>query len=105
MENGYMLRLEHTEFVKRMEDEHNRVNHRLATLENGHKQMQELVNSVGKMAVSIENMCGEIHHQGKRLERLEEIPNKSWNTIKNGLYNAIGATIGGAVIAGIIYFL
>ncbi len=105
MENSYISRREHDEFVRRMDDEHKRMNHRLVTLENGQKQMQELITNVGKMAVSIENMCGEIRSQGKRLERLEEIPNKSWNTIKNGLYNAIGATIGGAIIAGILFFI
>lgn len=105
MENNYISRREHDEFVRRMDDEHKRMNHRIITLENGHKQMQDLVNNVGKMAVSIENMCGEIHSQGKRLERLEEVPSKSWNTIKSGLYNAIGATIGGAVIAGIMFFM
>ena len=101
----YISRAEHNEYAKRMEDEHKRVHNRLVTLENAHKQMQDLINNVGKMAVSMENMCSEIQSQGNRLERLEKIPSQSWNTIKNGLYNAIGATIGGAIIAGIMFFM
>ncbi len=105
MDNNFISRAEHNEFVKRMEDEHKRMNRRLIGLESGQKQMQDLINNVGKMAVSMENMCGEIRSQGERLERLEEVPNKSWNTIKNGLYNAIGAAIGGAIIASIVFFI
>lgn len=105
MENNYISRSEHTEFVKRMDDEHKRINHRVFELEKASTQMHQLITNVSKMTVSLENMCDEIKSQGNRLERLEQLPNKSWNTIKNGLYNAIGATIGGAIIVGILYFM
>lgn len=103
--DDYITRREHDEFVRRMEDEHERINKRLTNHDKATKELQQLVNAVGKMAVNMENMLTEIKSQGARLESLEEYENKSWNTIKNGIFNAIGATIGGAIIAAIIFFL
>ncbi len=103
--DDYITRREHDEFVRRMEDEHERINKRLTNHDKATKELQQLVNAVGKMAVNMENMLTEIKSQGARLESLEEYENKSWNTIKNGIFNAIGAAIGGAIIAAIIFFL
>ncbi len=104
MEN-YITRAEHTEYVKRMEDEHKRLNNRLVTVEDATKDMHELIKNVGIMATNMEHMVNEQRNQSERLERLEKIPVNSWNTVKNGVYNAIGASIGGAIIAAIFFFL
>lgn len=103
--DDYITRREHDEFVKRMEDEHERISKRLTNHDKATKELQQLVNAVGKMAVNMENMLTEIQSQGVRLKNLEEYENKTWNTIKNGVYNAIGAAIGGGIIAAIIFFL
>ncbi len=100
-----ITRAEHEEFVKRMDDEHKRINNRLITVEKACQDMQALINNVGKMAVNMEHMVDEQRSQSERLERLEKLPLKNWNTVKNGVYNAIGASIGGAVVAAIMYFL
>lgn len=100
-----ITRAEHNEFLRRMEDEHRRINRRIENLEEANIQNQELVANVGKMAANMEHMVEEQQKQGKRLEALEEVPNKSWNTVKNGLLNAIGAAIGGAILAVILYFM
>ena len=105
MDNNYISRAEHDEFVKRMDDEHRRMNNRIVILEKSGQQMQSLINNVGKMAVNMEHMVEEQRSQSERLERLEELPLNNWNIVKSGVYNAIGASIGGAIIAAILFFL
>ncbi len=105
MDNNYISRAEHDEFVKRMDDEHRRMNNRIVILEKSGQQMQSLINNVGKMAVNMEHMVEEQRSQSERLERLEKLPLNNWNIVKSGVYNAIGASIGGAIIAAILFFL
>lgn len=87
MENNYISRLEHTEFVKRMEDEHKRLGHRLNDCERVAHDIHELVKNVGIMASNMEHLAKAQQDQNDRLERLEKIPSQSWNTIKNGRRN------------------
>ncbi|MBQ8538890.1 MAG: hypothetical protein IJ433_04500 [Ruminococcus sp.] len=105
MQAEYIHRAEHEEFVKRMDDEHKRMNNRIVILEKSSQEMQALINNVGKMAVIMEHMVEEQRSQSERLERLEKLPLNNWNIVKNGVYNAIGASIGGAIIAAILYFM
>ncbi|MBQ7965870.1 MAG: hypothetical protein IJ331_07310 [Ruminococcus sp.] len=105
MDNNYISRAEHDEYVKRMDDEHRRMNNRIVILEKSGQQMQSLINNVGKMAVNMEHMVEEQRSQSERLERLEKLPLNNWNIVKSGVYNAIGASIGGAIIAAILFFL
>ena len=105
MEVEYIQRAEHEEFVKQMDDEHKRMNNRIVILEKSNCEMQALVNNVGKMAVNMEHMLEEQRSQSERLEHLEKLPLNNWNIVKNGVYNAIGASIGGAIIAAILYFM
>ena len=51
-----ITRAEHTEFLKRMEDEHKRLSRRIDVLEKDNAQNQSLIVSVEKMAVNMENM-------------------------------------------------
>lgn len=105
MSTEYITRGEHEEYVKRMADEHTRINRRLEGFEKQFLQMQEMSTNVGKLAVNMEHMLEEQREQGSRLTRLEEAPNQAWATIKHGLFNAVGAAIGGAIIAAIIFFI
>ncbi len=105
MDVDYISRREHDEFVKRMDDEHKRMNNRIVILEKSGEQMQALIANVGKMAVNMEHMVEEQRNQSERLERLENIPNQNWNVIKNSVFGALGAAVGGAIISAIIFFL
>jgi hypothetical protein len=80
--DNYISRAEHAEFVKRMEDEHTRMNKRFAMHEKTAEQMQELINNVGIMATNMKHMIEEQKSQGERLERLESVPANSWNSVK-----------------------
>ena len=100
----YISRREHDEFVKRMEDEHGRMNHRLKDLENIAKEMQEMNTNIGKLATNMENILKEQQEQSRRLDDFEKDKNSNWQSLKKGLFNAIGAAVGGAVIAAILFF-
>lgn len=101
----FIPRVEHEEFAKRIDDEQNRQNHRIAELEKVTKEINALTVSVGKMAVSVETMAKELGTQGKRLDDLENVPGKNWTTLQTGIINALAAAIGGGLIAAIISFM
>lgn len=93
MEQEVIKRNEHEEFVKRMEDEHKRQNHRIDALEEAVRQYGALTISVEKMAVSMQQMLNEQKAQGERLEVLESRDGEMWR-------KALSYTV--TVIIGII---
>lgn len=101
----YVSRKEHEEFVRRIEDEESRQNHRLAELEKTTKEITSLTLSVEKIAMSTEAMAKELNQQGKRLKELEDIPGDNWTSMKSGIINAIAAAVGGGLIAAILNFI
>ncbi len=101
----YISRREHDEFVKRMDDEHNRMNRRLVNLEKSDEKMQEMNKNIGELALNMKHILEEQRKQGDRLDAFEKDKNSNWQSLKKGLFNAIGAALGGAVIAAIIYFI
>ena len=86
-----ITRAEHNEFVKRMEDEHKRMNHRLSNTE-------KLLAAVEKLALSMENMQKEQRNQGERLEKLEGRDGEMWRKVVG---HVITATI--SIILGFIF--
>lgn len=94
MEGNFINRNEHDEFVKRMEAEHDRQNHRITELEKFFKQINDLTVSVGKMAVSMEQMLIEQQSQGERLEVLESRDGEKWRSVSSHIITAIvGAVV------------
>lgn len=73
-----LTRAEHMEFVKRMEDEHERQNKRISQLEKDVKENNKLLVSVDRLATSMEIMQTEQVNQGKRLEKLESRDGENW---------------------------
>lgn len=80
MENG-ISREEHEEFMRRMEDEHKRINHRVGDLEETVRQIGALTASVEKLALSVENMAKTQSKQGERLEELESRDGAMWRKV------------------------
>ena len=92
-ENG-ISREEHEEFRRRMEDEHKRINHRIAELEETVRQIGELTASVQKLALSVESMAKTQNKQGERLEELESHDGKMWRKVSGYIITMlIGAVI------------
>lgn len=98
MEGEFISRREHAEYVKRMEDEHKRLNKRLEVVEDALSENTQLTISVNKMATNMEHMFNEQQEQGKRLTELESRDGKKWRAITSH----IGTAIVGAVVT---YFL
>ncbi len=105
MDNNYISRTEHNEYVKRMEDEHKRLNTRILILEKSSVQMHELVKNVGIMATNMKHMAKLQNDLNDRLERLEQVPSNNFNVIKNSIFAAIGASIGGAIVSALLFFM
>lgn len=84
-------RAEHDEFVRRMEDEHNRQDRRLELLEEDVKETRRLVGSVERLATNMETMAQEQAKQGKRLETLENRDGEKWRKM---VWYAITTTAG-----------
>jgi len=92
----------HEEFVKRIDAEDNRQNKRIEIIEAKQAQISELVASVKVLAANVENIAKEINKQSQRLDEIEGIPKKRWETIVACIITGLlGAAIS-AVIAGII---
>lgn len=91
----YLTRLEHEEFTKRMEEEHNHQNRRITDVEDNLRQIQELTISIERMAINVECVVKELKRQGDRLEMLESRDGDNWrNMIRYLMTASIGVIIG-----------
>ena len=80
---------------KRIEAEDNRQNRRLEIIEKNVQQIQELVTSVEKMAISLQSMVKEQEQQGQRLEALENRDGEMWRKVTGHIVTVIiGIVIG-----------
>lgn len=92
----------HNEFVKRIDAEDSRQNKRIEIIEAKQAQISELVASVKVLAANVENIAKEINKQSQRLDEIEGIPKKRWETIVACIITGLlGAAIS-AIVAGII---
>ena len=90
-----ITRAEHEEFRRRLEEENNRQDKRIALLEENTKQIGSLTVSVEKLAQSIELMVKEQEKQGRRLEVLESRDGEQWRKVVGYAVTAIiGAVLG-----------
>lgn len=81
MENEYLLKSVHDEFAKRVEEENDRQNHRLANLENAVQQIAGLASAVERLAINMEHMAKEQQKQGDRLGVLEGRDGEKWRSV------------------------
>lgn len=76
--NNPLTRAEHNEFAKRMEDEHNRQNKRIAELETKAEENNKLLTSIEKLATNVENIQKQLSAQGCKIEKLESRDGENW---------------------------
>lgn len=86
-----ITRAEHNEFVKRMEDEHRRMNKRICDVEAKSNTLLELTASVESIAKSVETLT-------RKVEELERKPSENWNTVMKAALTAVGSALGGGII-------
>lgn len=90
-----ITRAEHEEFAKRMNEEHIRQNHRISNLEKALEQNNQLLVSVEKLALNMENMQKEQKEQGERLDSLESRDGEMWRKVTGYIITTVvGIVIG-----------
>ena len=87
-------RKEHEEFAKRIDEENNRQNHRIETLEETVRQISELTATVKELAVNMKNMLTEQEKQGARLTKIEGKDGEMWRTVVSHILTAV---VGGVI--------
>ena len=98
MNSGYLLHVEHEEFAKRIEEEHQRINHRLKHLEDQEKLQTEVLLAIKEQTMEIKELKKAVLQQDERLETLENRDGESWRNFKWYIF----LTIAGAVIGYIV---
>lgn len=94
-----IIRAEHEEFVRRMDAENARQNHRIDALEEEVKKASDMVANVERLAVSMESMAKEQEKQGKRLEVLESRDGQMWRKVTTYAITAIISIVLGFIFA------
>lgn len=95
MSDSSIMRAEHEEFVRRMEEEHKRQNKRLDLLEKQTEQITDIAMSTKELAISVKHMAEEQREQGNRLEKLEGRDGEMWRKVVGYVITAvIGILIG-----------
>ncbi len=102
MSEQYVTLEVHNEFVKRIDAEDSRQNKRIEIIEAKQAQISELVASVQVLAANVENIAKEINKQSQRLDEIEGIPKKRWETIIACIITGILSAVISAVISGMI---
>lgn len=112
MDENYITRTEHDEFARRIDDENDRQNHRIASLEESIKEIHGLTVSVERMAVNMENMLAAIERQGtliekqnSRIDEIEREPAKDHKQIKMAIISAIIGSIVTAIVGAVLVLL
>lgn len=90
-----ITRAEHEEFRKRLEEQNQRQDKRIALLEENVRQIGALTTSVEKLALSMESMAKEQERQGERMEVLEGRDGEMWRKVVGYIATAvIGIVLG-----------
>ena len=86
-------RAKHNEIVKRMEDEHTRINQRVAELETVVKKINDLTISISEMSTSMKQMIEELRNQGGRLEELESRDGEMWRKVVGHVITCVAGIV------------
>jgi predicted RNase H-like nuclease (RuvC/YqgF family) len=88
MSDEYVRKDVHEEFVKRMEEEDNRQNHRISKLELAIESISSIATSVERLATNMEHMVREQARQGEnlndqsdRIRKLEDRDGEIWRKV------------------------
>lgn len=88
-------RAEHEEFMRRMEDEHKRIHHRITEVETTVKGIHDLAASVERLATSVEQIAQVQHDHTEQIDRLESRDGEMWRKVVGYAATAIiGIVIG-----------
>ena len=102
MSDEYVRKDVHEEFVKRMEEEDNRQNHRITKLELAIESISSIATSVERFATNMEHMVREqarqgenLNDQSERIRKLEDRDGEMWRKVVSHIViSAISIIIG-----------
>ncbi len=90
-----VMRREHEQVVRRLDEENDRQNHRIAVLEKNVQEISQLTSSVKELAVNMNHMVKEQEKQGAKLEALEGRDGQKWRSVTTYvLTTVIGVVVG-----------
>lgn len=95
MEDKFLLRREHEEFSKRMEDDHERMKARIKNLEVMNKQINDLIIATNEIAISVKNLTEAQKAQSIRLQSLENRDGENWRKLIGYLITTIAGILVG----------
>lgn len=90
-----ITRAEHEEFMRRMDDEHKRIHHRITDVETTVKGIHDLATSVERLAASVEQMAHIQHEHTEQIDRLESRDAEMWRkVVGHAITVIVGIVIG-----------
>lgn len=101
-ETTYITENEFTLATRRIDDENNRQNERLARLEQNYAVVNQLSIHMERLATNMETMTKELARQGTKLNDLEMKPAKRWDLVVTTLVAGIVGAIVGFVSNGMM---
>lgn len=101
-EPTYVTEKEFNLATKRIDDENNRQNERLKSLETNYGIVQQLSIHMERLASNMEAMAKELARQGTKLNDLEMKPAKRWDLVITSVISALVAFLIGIFTKGIM---
>ena len=98
MGNETISREEHNEFVKRIEEENGRQNHRIENLEETVREIGAISTNVEKLAMNMDGVLRQMEAQNDRLKALEGRDGENWRKI---VWTVATAIVG--IVVGFIF--
>ena len=96
----FVTKAEYHEFSRRVDDENDRQNIRISSLEKAVQEISRITISVERLAVSMENMKNEQKKTNERLEKIEDVPGKRWDLAITAIITGIITFLMGTLAAG-----
>lgn len=93
-----ITRAEHEEFVRRMDDEHRRIHHRVTEVEKTADKIHDLATAVERMATSVEQIAKVQLKHDEQIECLEARDGEMWRKVVS---YAITAVVG--IVIGFVF--
>lgn len=101
-EEQYLLKSVHDEFARRVDEENDRQNARLASLERSLQEISKITVQVERLATNIETLTASIKEQNGRLTDLEQKPAKRWDAIIGAVITGVVGILIGLISAGVL---
>lgn len=108
MDSGYLLKVEHKEFAKRVNEEHERTNARLKDLEEQQRENTKMLVNIERIAIGTEANAKELKKinvrldkQDEKLEALESRDGEKWRKAEWLVITGIIAAVVGYILGNI----